>query len=74
MQHGAFDDLPDMVRDAVFTDIADQLLQDWIDSNLDESQYFADMQIAQRSGDPMLQNKFNEFYKLTPQDEDYFNV
>jgi len=74
MQHGAFDDLNDMVRDAVFSDIADQLLQDWIDSNLDESQYFADMQIAQRSGDPMLQDKFNKFYNLTEEDNDYFRI
>lgn len=74
MQHGAFDDLNDMVRDAVFSDIADQLLQDWIDSNLDESQYFADMQIAERSGDPMLQDKFNKFYNLTEADDDYFRL
>jgi hypothetical protein len=74
MQHGAFDDLPDMVRDAIFSDIADQLLDDWIQSNLDESQYFADLQIAQRSGDPILQNKFNEFYNLGPEDEDYFGI
>lgn len=74
MQHGAYDDLNDMVRDAVFSDIADQLLQDWIDSNLDESQYFADMQIAQRSGDPMLQDKFNKFYNLTEEDNDYFRI
>lgn len=74
MQHGAFDDVNLMVKDAIFSDIADQLLQDWIDSNLDESQYFADMQIAQRSGDPMLQDKFNKFYNLTEEDNDYFRL
>ena len=74
MQHGAFDDLPDHVRDAVFTDIADQLLDDWIQSNLDESQYFADLQIAYRSGDPQVRDKFNKFYNLTPEDNDYFDV
>jgi hypothetical protein len=72
MQHGAFDDLPDMVRDAIFSDIADQLLDDWINSNLDESQYFADLQIAYMSGDPMLRDKFNKFYNLTEKDDDYF--
>ena len=71
MQHGAFDDLPDMVRDAVFTDIADQLLDDWINSNLDESQYFADLQIAHRSSDPFMRKTFNEFYNLTPEHDDY---
>lgn len=74
MQHGAFDDIDEMVKGAIFSDIADQLLQDWIDSNLDESQYFADMQIAQRSGDPMLQDKFNKFYNLTEEDNDYFRL
>ena len=74
MQHGAFDNIPDHVRDAVFTDIADQLLDDWINSNLDESQYFADLQIAYRSGDKYLRKQFNEFYNLTPEDNDYFEV
>ena len=74
MQHGAYDDLNYMVREAVLSDIADQLLQDLIDSNLDESQYFADMQIAQRSGDPMLQDKFNKFYDLKEEDNDYFRI
>ncbi len=74
MQHGAFDDLPDMVRDAIFSDIADQLLDDWIQSNLDESQYFADLQIAHMSGDPMLRDKFNKFYNLTEKDDDYFGI
>ena len=74
MQHGAFDDVNDMVIGAVFQDIADQLLDDWIQSNLDESQYYADLQIAYRSGDKYLQKLFNEFYKLTPEDNDYFEV
>ena len=74
MQHGAFDNIPDHVRDAVFTDIADRLLDDWINSNLDESQYFADMQIAYMSGDPFMRKTFNEFYNLTPEDNDYFEV
>ena len=74
MQHGAFDDIPDHVRDAVFTDIADQLLDGWIQSNLDEGQYFADLQIAHMSGDPMFRDKFNKFYNLTEGDDDYFRV
>ena len=73
MQHGAFDNIPDMVRDAVMTDIADQLLEDWINNLLDEGQYFADLQIAHMSGDISFQRQFNEFYNLTPEDEDYFH-
>ena len=74
MQHGAFDNVNEMVLDAVFTDIADHLLQEWINSNLDEGQYFADLQVAYLSGDKYLQKLFNEFYKLTPEDNDYFEV
>jgi len=32
MQHGAFDDVNLMVKDAIFSDIADQLLEDWINT------------------------------------------
>ena len=73
MQHGAFDNIPEHIKDAVFTDIADQLLDDWIQSNLDESVYHADLQIAYRSGDITFQRAFNEHYQLTEKDEDYFH-
>ena len=63
-----------MVVDAILSDIADQLLQDWIDSNLDEGQYYADMQIAVRSGDEFIRDKFNKFYGLKEGDEDYFRI
>ena len=69
----AFDDINEMVKDAVFTDIADQLLDDWIQSNLDEGQYYADLQIAYRSGDIAFQQAFNKHYNLTEKDEDYFH-
>jgi hypothetical protein len=74
MQHGAFDDVDEMVKGAIFTDIADQLLEDWINNLLDEGQYFADLQVAYMSGDPFLQDKFNKFYNLTPEHNDYFEV
>ena len=74
MQHGAFDDVNLMVKDAIFSDIADQLLEDWINNLLDEGQYFADLQVASMSGDPFLQDKFNKFYNLTPEHDDYFEV
>ena len=74
MQHGAFDDIPDMVKEAVMTDIADHLLDQWINGLLDEGQYFADLNVASMSGDPFLQDKFNKFYNLTPEHNDYFEV
>ena len=74
MQHGAFDDVNLMVKEAIFSDIADQLLEDWVNNLLDEGQYFADLQVASMSGDPFLQDKFNKFYNLTPEHNDYFEV
>ena len=74
MQHGAFDDVNLMVKDAIFSDIADQLLEDWINNLLDEGQYFADLQLASMSGDPLLQDKFNKFYDLKEEDNDYFRL
>lgn len=74
MQHGAYDDLNEMVRDAIFSDIADQLLEDWMNAKADEGQYYLDHQIALMSGDPLIRTKFNQFYDLKPEDEDYFNV
>lgn len=60
-----------MVIDAIYTDIADHLLQEWINSNLDEGQYYADKQVALMSGDSYIQSKFNQFYNLKSEDEDY---
>ena len=74
MQHGAFDDVNLMVKDAIFSDIADQLLEDWINNLLDEGQYFADLQVASMSGDTFLQDKFNKFYDLKEEDNDYFRI
>ena len=74
MQHGAFDDVDEMVKGAIFSDIADQLLEDWINNLLDEGQYFADLQVASMSGDPFLQDKFNKFYNLKEEDNDYFRL
>lgn len=60
-----------MLIDSIYTDIADHLLDQWINNNLDEGQYYADLQVAIMSGDKYIQGKFNEFYNLTPEDEDY---
>jgi len=45
------EDVNQMVIDAVYQDIAEQLLDDWINNNLDEGQYYADKQFAEMSGD-----------------------
>ena len=72
---GSFlDDENQMLIDVVITDISEQLFEDWNSANLDEGVFYADYQIALLSADPYLQSKFNLFYELTPEDEEYFNV
>lgn len=63
-----------MVIDAIYSDIGDHLVEQWIQSNLDESQFYADQQVALMSGDKYLKDKFNKFYNLTPADEYYIEV
>ena len=63
-----------MLIDAIYSEIGEQLVEDWINANLDEGQYYADLQVAYMSGDKYIRQKFNEFYELTPEDEDYFDV
>jgi hypothetical protein len=65
------EDVNQMVIDAVYQDIAEQLLEDWINSNLDEGQYYADKQFAEMSGDKFIQDEFNKFYDIKEGDEDY---
>jgi hypothetical protein len=65
------EDVNQMVIDAVYQDISEQLLDDWISNNLDEGQYYADKQFAEMSGDEFIYGEFNKFYNLKEGDEDY---
>jgi len=65
------EDVNQMVIDACYQDIAEQLLEQWINNNLDEGQYYADKQFAEMSGDEFIQSEFNKFYNLNEGDEDY---
>jgi hypothetical protein len=60
-----------MVIDAEMSAIADQLLDDWIQSNLDEGQYYADKCFAEMCDSNYLKGRFNQFYDLKPEDDDY---
>jgi hypothetical protein len=69
---GSFlDDENQMVVDAICTDIAEQLFEEWNNSNLDEGTFYADYQIASLSDNNYLKGRFNQFYDLTPKDEYY---
>ena len=65
------EDVNQMVIDAVYQEIAEQLLEDWINNNLDEGQYYADKQFAEMSGDKFIYDEFNKFYELKEGDEGY---
>ena len=65
------EDINQMVIDSCYQEIAEQLLDDWINSNLEEGQYYADRQFALMSSDSYIQSEFNKFYELNPTDEGY---
>jgi hypothetical protein len=72
MSKGSFlEDENQMVIDAEMSAIADQLLDDWINSNLDEGQFYSDKQIALMCDSNYLKGRFNLFYDLKPEDDDY---
>jgi hypothetical protein len=69
---GSFlDDENQMVVDAICTDIAEQLFEEWNSSNLDEGTFYADYQIASLSDNNYLKGRFNQFYDLNKGDEYY---
>ena len=69
-----FDNMNQMEQDGIVDTIAHELFEQWVDSNLDEGVMYADYQICLMYGSPELQKDFNEFYKLTPNDQYYFEV
>jgi hypothetical protein len=53
------------------SDIADHLLAQWLDSQLDEGTFYADYQIALITDDDSVQKDFNEYYELTKDDDEF---
>jgi hypothetical protein len=47
------------------------LVEDWVNSNLDEGQLFADFRFAEMSDNNYLKGRFNLFYDLKPGDQYY---
>jgi hypothetical protein len=71
---GSFlDDENQMLIDATVIEIGQKLFEDWNSSNLDEGTFYADQQIAILSDDPYLKDKFNKFYELKEDDDDFLN-
>jgi hypothetical protein len=71
---GSFlDDENQMLIDATVIEIGQKLFEDWNSSNLDEGTFYADQQIAILSDDTYLKDKFNKFYELKEDDDDFLN-
>jgi hypothetical protein len=60
-----------MVIDAILSEIGEQLVEDWINNNLDEGQLYSDWCIANMSDDNYLKGRFNQHWELTPEDQYY---
>jgi len=60
-----------MVIDATYQEIGEMLVEDWVNSNLDEGQLFADFRFAEMSDSNYLKGRFNLFYDLNPGDQYY---
>jgi len=60
-----------MVIDATYQEIGEMLVEDWVNSNLDEGQLFADYRFAEMADSNYLKGRFNLFYDLKPGDQYY---
>jgi hypothetical protein len=61
----------EMLIDAIYSEIGEQLVEDWMNSNLDEGQLYADWCVADMSNSNYLKGRFNQFYNLSPTDNYY---
>ena len=68
------DDENQMLIDATLSEIGEQLVEDWINNNLDEGQLYSDYRIAEMSSSNYLKDKFNKFYNLNPDDQYYLET
>jgi hypothetical protein len=60
-----------MVIDAEYSYIGEQLVEEWVNSNLDEGQLYADYRFAEMCESNYLKGRFNQFYDLKPGDQYY---
>ena len=63
-----------MVIDAEMTYIAEELFQQWTDSNSDEGIFYADYRFAEMCESVELKKAFNTYYELNEGDEYYVGV
>jgi hypothetical protein len=58
----------------MYESIADHLLDQWIDSNLDEGQMWHDYQVLSMSDSNEFYDEFNKYYHLNPGDDLYLGA
>lgn len=66
-----FDSYPPHVTDAILQGIAEDLLDSWLTSNADEGTFWSDYQIALMCDDDAVQQDFNNYWELTPDEDEY---
>ena len=71
MEMDFLDRQTDMINDLIIDDIKNDLFQHWIDSAYQEGAEYAEFKIMQYASEE-LQQKYNEHYSLTMDDEYYF--
>jgi len=69
--HSFLEDVNQMLIDAEIQAIGEQLFEDWMNSNLDEGQFFADYRFAEMSESQVIRDSFNKHYDLKEDDEHY---
>ena len=69
-----FENESEGVVQLMFREVADQLFDEWNDSNCDEGTDYADYKIVEMVGTPYMKKRFNEYYELNVGDEYYFEV
>jgi hypothetical protein len=60
-----------MVIDAEYAEIGKVLVENWVNTNLDEGQLYADWRFADMAESNYLKGRFNLFYDLKPDDQYY---
>lgn len=61
----------EMVIDAEYAEIGKVLVENWVNTNLDEGQLYADWRFADMAESNYLKGRFNLFYDLKPDDQYY---
>ena len=60
-----------MVINATYQEIGKTLVENWVSSNMNKGEIYADFKFAEMSNSNYLKGRFNLFYDLNPGDQYY---